>query len=109
MNRPDDAAKQFADLIKRFPDTRWAKLAAEKREASPPRRRSPGVAHLRARRIPPQVSASHPQRTPMITQTLFLAQQTPPPSGSLVSTVWDMILRGGWFMVPTSPSAPSWP
>ncbi len=36
MNRGDDADKQFADLVKRFPDTRWAKLAAEKREASIP-------------------------------------------------------------------------
>src|SRR5256714_15077527 len=30
-----------------------------------------------------------------------LAQQTPPtPSASLVSTVWDITLRGGWFMIP---------
>ncbi len=36
MNRAADADKQFADLINRFPDTRWAKLAAEKREASIP-------------------------------------------------------------------------
>lgn len=36
---------------------------------------------------------------------LTLAQSIPPAStptgsGSLVSTVWDMIVRGGWFMVP---------
>jgi TolA-binding protein len=36
MGRPDDAAKQFDDLMKRFPDSRWASLASEKRRASAP-------------------------------------------------------------------------
>ncbi len=37
----------------------------------------------------------------MIPSILYLAQQTPPASSaSLVSTVWDMIVRGGWFMIP---------
>jgi TolA-binding protein len=36
LNRPDDASKQFDDLIKRFPDSKWAKLAADKRGASAP-------------------------------------------------------------------------
>src|ERR1051325_3773686 len=34
---------------------------------------------------------------PLIT----LAQQTPPaPSGNIVSSVWDITMRGGWFMIP---------
>src|SRR4051812_6505560 len=37
----------------------------------------------------------------MSTPIHLLAQQTPPPaSGNLVATVWDMIIRGGWFMIP---------
>jgi biopolymer transport protein ExbB len=33
--------------------------------------------------------------------TWALAQAaTPAPSGSIVSTVWDITLRGGWFMIP---------
>src|SRR5262245_35367783 len=33
--------------------------------------------------------------------TWALAQTTTPaPSGSIVSTVWDITLRGGWFMIP---------
>jgi biopolymer transport protein ExbB len=31
---------------------------------------------------------------------LTLAQQSPPASGNIVSTVWDIAVRGGWFMVP---------
>jgi TolA-binding protein len=34
--RGDDAAKQFDDLIQRFPETKWAKLAAEKKQAAAP-------------------------------------------------------------------------
>lgn len=31
LNKPDDAKRQFDDLIKRFPDTSWAKLAKERK------------------------------------------------------------------------------
>src|SRR5215831_16218603 len=31
---------------------------------------------------------------------LTIAQQIPPASGNIVSTVWDIALRGGWFMIP---------
>lgn len=34
--RGEDAAAQFEDLIKRFPETRWAKLAGERKQASVP-------------------------------------------------------------------------
>lgn len=30
----------------------------------------------------------------------LIAQQVPPTAGSLISTVWDMVVRGGWFMIP---------
>jgi TolA-binding protein len=36
LNRADDANKQFDDLINRFPESKWAKLAADKRSASAP-------------------------------------------------------------------------
>ncbi|MEK6700887.1 MAG: tetratricopeptide repeat protein [Planctomycetota bacterium] len=36
MGRPDDSARQFDDVIKRFPKTRWAEMAKERREATTP-------------------------------------------------------------------------
>ncbi len=62
LNRADDAARQFDEVIERFPDSRWASLAREAKAARAP-------ATQAARTAPAAPATRTPPREPARTRT----------------------------------------